>query len=239
MKEDNIDETILSDPRRVFNLDESAFYLHPTKKNVIAAKGTKNVFNINTGGAKQCLTVLFGGNAIGECPPALILHRYERVPRHISNNIPQSIVINNSPSGWMTAQTFLDYISGPFIDWIKEQNIQLPVALFVDGHSSHLTLPLCEFCNENGIILIALLPNSTHITQPMDVGIFFPLKSLWKKRRASWEIKNDGIIFQNFHFAPLLKEVIDELKLTATLFPNAFRTCGMYCGCEIVFFLFD
>lgn len=173
MHDDNIDISILSDPRRVFNLDESAFYLHPTKKNVIAARGTKNVFNINTGGSKQCLTVLFGGNAIGECPPALLLHRYERIPKIISNNIPDSIVINCSPSGWMTAKTFYEYISGPFLDWINAQNIQLPVALFVDGHSSHLTLSLCQFCKENGIILIALLPNSTHITQPMDVGIFF------------------------------------------------------------------
>lgn len=224
--------TILSDPRRVFNLDESAFYLHPTKTNVIAEKGTKNVFNVNTGPSKQCLTVLFGGNAIGECPPALIIHRYERVPKQISSNIPQSIVINCSPSGWMTAKTFHDYISGPFLGWIEEQKIQLPVALFVDGHSSHLTLPLCQFCNENGIILIALLPNSTHITQPMDVGVFFPLKSLWRKGRASWETTNAKIVFQNFHFAPLLREVIDELKLNATLFPNAFRTCGMYCHCD-------
>lgn len=232
MNEDNIDVSILKDPRRVFNLDESAFYLHPTEKYVIAEKGTKNVYNINTGGSKQCLTVLFGGNAIGECPPALVLHRYERVPRLISENVPQSLVINSSPSGWMTSKTFYDYISGPFLDWIKQQNIQLPIALFVDGHSSHLTLPLCEFCKENGIVLIALLPNSTHITQPMDVGIFFPLKTMWKKRRASWEMENSGTIFQNYHFAPLLGKVIDELKLTTTLFPNAFRTCGKYSFCE-------
>lgn len=152
MHKDNIDVSVLSDPRRVFNVDESAFYLHPTKKNVIAEKGTKNVYNVNTGGAKQCVTVLFGGNAIGECPPALILHRYERIPKIISSNVPESIAINCSPSGWMTALTFHDYISGPFLDWIKQNNIQLPVALFVDGHSSHLTLPLCEFCKENGII---------------------------------------------------------------------------------------
>lgn len=145
MHEDNIDVSILSNSRRVFNVDEAAFYLHPTKNMVIAQKGTKNVYNVNTGSEKQCLTVLFGGNAIGECPPTLVLHRYERVPKLISSNIPESIVINHTKSGWMTAQTFYDYISGPFIEWIKEKNVPLPVALFVDGHSSHLTLPICEF----------------------------------------------------------------------------------------------
>lgn len=222
IKEENIDETILRHPRRVSNLNESAFYLHPTEENVIAAKGTKNVYN----GSNQCLTVFFGGNGSGECPPTLILHQYQRVPKHFSANIPQSIVINCSLSGWMTAQTFYEYISGTFLAWVKEKNIQLPVALFVDGHSSHLTLSLCEFCKGNGIILIALLPNSIHVTQPMDVGIFPSLKSLWKKRRASWETNNPGIFFQSYHFAPLLKEVTDELKQDATLFRNAFRTCG-------------
>lgn len=121
MKEENIDETILSDPRRVFNLDESAFYLHPTENNVIAAEGTKNVYNFITSRPQQCLTALFGGNAISKCPPTLILHRYDRVPRHFSNNIPKSMVTNYSPSGRMNAQTFYDYISGPFIDWIEEK----------------------------------------------------------------------------------------------------------------------
>ena len=33
---------------------------------------------------------------------------------------------------------------------------------FVDGHSTHISLPAAEYCMENGIILYCLLPNTTH-----------------------------------------------------------------------------
>lgn len=225
MKEDKIDVAILSDPRRVFNLGECAFYLNPTDQNVIARKGHRGVYN--TSSSKQCLTLFFGGNAIGESPPPLILHRNQRVPRSVSNNIPPSVVMDHSSTGWMTAQSLNEYISGPFNNWIKKQNIRMPVALFIDGNSSHMTLPLWQFCKENGIILIALLPNSTHLTQPLDVGIIPTLRSLWINRRAQWNFNNNGKNFQSAHFAPLLKEVIDALKRDTNVFPNAFRACGM------------
>lgn len=223
MREDNIDASILSDPRRVFNLCELVFYLRPSEKCEIAVKGTRNLHNV----IEQWLVVILGGNASGECPPALILHRYDRVPKQFSSNIPESIELNYSPTGCMTARTFYEYVSRPFFNWIKKRNIQMPIALFVNGHSSHITLSLCEFCKENGIILIALLANSTHVTQPMEVGIIPPLKSLWRKHCELWEKKNSKNTLQNHHFAPLLGTVFDELKQNAALFSNAFRKCGM------------
>jgi len=39
-----------------------------------------------------------------------------------------------------------------------------------------VSLHFSKFCEENGIILIALLPNATHLFQPMDVAVFHTLK---------------------------------------------------------------
>lgn len=39
-----------------------------------------------------------------------------------------------------------------------------------------------QFCEKNGIILVALLPNATHILQPMDVAVFRSLKEPWRKK---------------------------------------------------------
>lgn len=96
----------------------------------------------------------------------------------------------------MTSDAFYSYMSDVFFPWIKEKHVPQPVAVFLDGYVSHLSLPVCEFCNKNGIILITLPRNATHILQPMDVGIFGPLKKLWKDQRALWERNNSNI---NFH----------------------------------------
>lgn len=100
------------------------------------------------------------------------------------------------------------------------------MVVFIDGHASHLNLSLCEFCNENDIILVALLPNATHYYQPMDVGVIFPLKQIWKRRRYNWERENGAMNCGRGFFATLLKESLEELNTNDRLFPNAFRTCG-------------
>lgn len=220
-------ENIFQEPSRVFNFDETAIYLHPQKKRVITRKGAKNVYSVGSGNEKECLTVLLGCNANGDCPPAMVIYKYERVPAHIAKSLPSSLCMGLSKSGWMNGEVFYSYISQTFLPWAHEQNIQFPIVVFLDGHASHLTLPLCEFCNQNEIILVALPPNATHIMQPIDVGVIFPLKCLWKKKRDEWK-KQFGHDFNRQHFGPLLKEALDELQEKKTMFANAFRACGKY-----------
>lgn len=224
MDEENCKD-VLSDPRRIFNFDETAIHLNPPKKFFLSTRGAKNVYNISDN-EKECLTVLLGCNAKGECPPAMILYRYERVPSHISTSVPKSITMGASKSGWMSSEIFYRYMTETFLPWTQLQNIPFPILVFLDGHASHLTLPLCEFCNENKIILVALPPNSTHILQPLDVGVIFPLKTIWKRKRQQWDYEHKDVKFNRTFFATLMDETLKELQINETVFANAFRTCG-------------
>ena len=58
---------------------------------------------------------------------------------------------------------------------------ECPVLLIVDGHTTHIDVEISKFCKENGILLYCLLPHSSHITQPLDVGFFGALKTSWGK----------------------------------------------------------
>ena len=46
----------------------------------------------------------------------------------------------------------------------------------LDSHESHVSIDFDVYCNEYDIILLSLPPHSSHITQPLDIGIFSPLK---------------------------------------------------------------
>ena len=48
--------------------------------------------------------------------------------------------------------------------------------LICDGHDSHITGDFIEFCMDNNILLMILPPHSSHLTQPLDVGVFGALK---------------------------------------------------------------
>ena len=70
-----------------------------------------------------------------------------------------------------------------FIHFFYKENIPLPGIVFLDGHASHFSIELSEFCSKNGIIFVALFPNATHILQPLDVAVLGPMKAKWKSFR--------------------------------------------------------
>jgi hypothetical protein len=48
--------------------------------------------------------------------------------------------------------------------------------LIIDGHGSHITPEFDLFCKEHSIIILCMLPHSSHLLQPLDVGCFSVLK---------------------------------------------------------------
>jgi hypothetical protein len=58
-----------------------------------------------------------------------------------------------------------------------------PVILLVDGHSIHITRVIA-FCGANRIILVRLVPYSSHISQPLDLCVFGIFKISIKKKRT-------------------------------------------------------
>ncbi|CAG4957241.1 unnamed protein product [Colias eurytheme] len=127
------------DPQRIFNTDESAFYLSPKAGKVLARKGDKHVYQ-SSGDDKDNLTVLITGNAAGQLAPTMVVYAYERVPSAISSPFPKEWSIGRTASGWMTGPAFFEYIANKFNPWLVAQNIKKPVLFFLDDHRSHLTL---------------------------------------------------------------------------------------------------
>jgi len=172
---------ILQDPTRIFNSDETCFMVCPKMKNVIAARGARNVYEIERGSSKLNVTVLFTFNASGVITPPTVVYPYKRLPHVVGSSVPNDWGIGVTPSGWMCEELFLDYLKNIFYPYLKKEKITFPVLLFVDGHSSHVTMQISNLCTELQIILICLYPNSTRILQPADVAAFKLLKHLWKK----------------------------------------------------------
>ena len=165
-------------------------------------------------------------SASGHLPPPLILFDYKRVPATVVEALPKGWSYGSNDSGWMSNDTFFQYIKNIFYPSLIENNIQFPVIVYVDGHSSHLTLSLCEFCKEHNIIIIALFPNSTHFLQPCDISLFRPLKGEFQKEVHKWETNNTEP-FAKKYFGKVLKTATDNLDLKKIM-ENGFKKCGLF-----------
>lgn len=149
------DADILEDPARIFNMDESGFQLSPKSNLVIGERG-RTLYNESSRSSKEPITTLFTVSAKG----TFAIYKYARLPKRILDTAPLFWGIGKSKNGWMTSESFFEYISNVFLPYLKDEKVQLPVIVFLDGHSSHLSLELSEFCSNNQILLVALYPNA-------------------------------------------------------------------------------
>jgi len=155
----------------------------------------------------------------------MIIYPYKRIPNYIYQSVPENWGIGRSDSGWMVSATFFEYIANIMYPWLIDNKVKFPVILYLDGHKSHLSLELSEFCTEKKIILYCLPPNATHILQPCDVSIFKPLKSYWKDVIKAHNLISKSPITKN-NFGNIFKDAFDKVKPESII--NGFRACGMF-----------
>ncbi|XP_076664956.1 uncharacterized protein LOC143367216 [Andrena cerasifolii] len=123
------------------------------------------------------------------------------------------------------------YITNIFYNLCVKNYRKFPVVLYVDGHSSHLTKELSDFCSGHEIELVALFPNATHLMQPMDVALFHPLKLSYRDAVHNWRMSNDGQQLNKAFFACVLKSALYALNFY-TILQNGFKKCGLSPFCQ-------
>lgn len=140
--------------------------------------------------------------------------------------MPDGFSFGKSDSGWMTGPTFFEYIANVLYPEMIQNGVTFPVLVLMDGHKSHINLHLHEFCVEKKILLFCLLPNTTHILQPCDIGIFRPLKIEWRKVVQEHKQTTTKSITK-VNFATIFNRAyVNSMK--TDIIKNAFKACGLF-----------
>ena len=113
-------------------------------------------------------------------PPYIIFEGKQVQRAWITACLNPETVIRVSDSGWTNSDIALDWLD--HFDLYTKPRLQgIYRLLILDGHESHVSMQFVEYCETHKIVLLRL-PHSTHILQPLDVGIFGPLSRAYKKR---------------------------------------------------------
>lgn len=102
---------------------------------------------------------------------------------------------------------------------------QFPIILFIDGHTSHINLPVSEFCRNHNIILYCFPAHASHILQPLDVTVFGPLKKMWNDAIDEFQAKYKTSVTKHSFF-----QVFDQPWKKATEKKHSvsgFNACGL------------
>ena len=94
----------------------------------------------------------------------------------------EATVFAISDKGWTNQVLGLEYLKQCFepCTWFRVSPNEYRL-LVVDGHNSHFSWNFQFYCVQHKIILFGIPPHTTHLLQPLDVGLFSPLQHYYSK----------------------------------------------------------
>ena len=210
-------------PQRIWNANESGFPLCPKTSRVLTMRNKKHVYSVNSDSKTQ-ITTLVAANAAGSVIPPMHIYPGKRFHYNPLEGGIAGAYFGKSDNGWMITELFYGWVANHFVSHIPPER---PVVLLVDGHTTHIDIEVSKICKENGILLYCLLPHSSHIIQPLDVGFFGALKSSWAKAVDKFKIAHMGSSVTKETFAGVFNTAWTGAVKMSTLV-NSFARAGIY-----------
>ena len=160
----------------IFNVDETGFALGTTlPSKVLIKRGDTTAFK-KISGRQEWITAIECIGASGVAlPPLLIFKAKYTNTAWIPASTPEKWKFSTSNSGWTSDNHAYEWLTTLF-EPETHRNDGKRRLLLLDGHGSHLTARFIAFCLDKNIDLVCLPPHTSHLLQPLDVGVFSPLK---------------------------------------------------------------
>nr|XP_039254787.1 jerky protein homolog-like [Styela clava]XP_039269740.1 jerky protein homolog-like [Styela clava] len=164
-------------PENIWNYDETNLTDDPGQKKIICKRGCKYPERI-LNSTKSAISLMFCGNAAGAVMPPYVVYKAENLWSTWVEGGPPGTLYNRSRSGWFDGFSFQDWFNRMVLPRLKRQNGKK--VLIGDNLSSHISPDVLKSCLDHNIAFICLPPNSTHLTQPLDIAYFRPMKVAWR-----------------------------------------------------------
>lgn len=174
----------------IINYDETCFVDDPGRKKVIVKRKTRHPERI-IDSTKTSTSVMFAVSGDGQLLPPFLVYRSEHLYDTWLTNGPKGARYGRNKSGWFDQPLFEEWFISIALPFLKRRSA--PRVIIGDNLCSHLSLRVIELCEENDIRFCFLPPNSTHLTQPLDVSVFGPMKKVWRSTLQDWK-KNTRVL---------------------------------------------
>ena len=170
-------------PEHIWNMDESGFNVGDSQSSQVLVNRLISTDFKQKGSRQEWITGIECISASGGVlPPLLIFKAQDTYSRWIPTGTPLDWRFSTSNSGWTSDSHGYQWLTTVFEPCSRPKEQTLRRLLIMDGHSSHITANVIGYCMRNAIDLLILPPHTSQITQPLDVGVFGPLKRALAKQ---------------------------------------------------------
>lgn len=166
------DMGIMDKPDSIYNVDETGFSKMDKREKVLTERSRKHTYARSV--SSTChITANICVSADGHVLPTFLIFENSFPSGSYRDGVPRDWLFGTSPNGYMDGELFYKWFESVFLPNVHKR----PALLVLDNHESHLTLKLLQRAKSENVELYGLPPHTTHVTQPLDVALFKPLKS--------------------------------------------------------------
>ena len=192
---------------RLWNCDETGISTATQSKKVLSRKGSRWIHETGGGSGRESITVHGCCSANGERLPPYIVYKGKNLYSSWTKDGAAGASYSTSESGWMGKENFLSWFEKCFVQSLLQSG---HVILFVDGHYSHISIKLVQLAREKNVELICLPPHTTHILQPLDVGVYGPFKQEWRRILKDYKTSTRAASVSKQVFPSLIRKLWDK-----------------------------
>ncbi|CAO1614886.1 unnamed protein product [Parajaminaea phylloscopi] len=181
---------------RIFNMDETGFKLGEVRRRKVYTDKQINPRGQSIGGESQ------GHVTVIECvskdrhntvPPYFIFKGKAgsrsaldyQVPVNAQQGLMAKAQYGFTESAFVNEQHCITWLIDCFDRYTREDLVGSSEppwrCIIMDNLAAHITYAMLEAAERRHIMIVALPPNTTHLLQPLDVGVFSHLKEEWHK----------------------------------------------------------
>lgn len=214
-------------PCSILNYDETNLTDDPGSKKCIFRRGTKYPERVMNS-TKTAISIMFAVTASGEILPPYTVYKAERIYDQWCVGGPPGARYNRTKSGWFDSASFQDWFMKVVLPWAKK--LEGPKVLIGDNLSSHINIEVLRECQRANIRFVFLPSNSTHLTQPLDVSFFRPLKIAWRSILTDYKLKNPrDSTLNKTSFPTLLRTLMNKIEINQeSIIKNGFKKTGIF-----------
>ena len=215
---------LLDRPQHIFNIDETGISTEHQPPKIVCSKDTNA--QAVTSPRSTLVTIFARGNAIGNSIPPYFVFAGKRWNPEFLQDACVGSSGEMTKNGWSNTEVFQNYVTKHFVKYANLSK-EIPTLLLYDGHKSHINLTLTQWAERNNVILFVLPPHTSHLTQPLDVGVFGPFKKMYSIACHSYMQQNPGLTISKYSVAALTSKPYTK-ALSAENLQAAFKKTGIF-----------
>ena len=182
-------------PENRWNMDEAGIMEGIGDNGLVVGSAERRFIQKKTPGSKAWTSFIECISALGQSVSPLVIFKGKTVQQQwyeTELHRYKGWKFTATENGWTSDDTAVEWLQKIFIPKTAPRDPSEVRLLVLDGHGSHETDDFMWECYSNNIQLLFLPPHTSHVLQPLDLAVFSPLKTYYRKQIGFLSLLTDS-----------------------------------------------